>query len=419
MRTAAAFAVGLLFLAGAPRKALGQDVTISLSFAGSEYRQGGAVPLKYTVTNRESRPVAVLKWNTPLEGLIGNPLVVRHDGAERNFFGAMVLRTDPITSDWAVIPPKGSVSATVDVASAYDLSAPGEYQVQARQGFQHVEFDAIPKITRKALRRREARSNTVAFRMLDGGPAPGIPMTPPGAAAISFNGCDGDQQSSLTKAFTAMSTEASKVSSDVAGWRDCTAWLGSKPATVFLGTCAAGSVAKAQYVTSTINDRGPSAILDCTGTTTCAGGASHCAQGNVLAFTCLGGYKSTIYVCPKLFFGLPVVNELDSQQTALYHELSHWANTLDYAYGCKACADLASSKPVEAQNNASSYMYFAIFQSTGNNPSCGCGVSRIGAPTSGWSLAMLTLVVVGWRGRRTRVQRHCASRASGNEHRRA
>jgi peptidyl-Lys metalloendopeptidase len=388
-------ALALLLLIGLPRLTFGQNVSVELSLERTEYRQGTAVPVKYTVTNRESRPVAVLKWNTPLDGLTGDPFIVLHDGSERRFSGVMVLRADPIASDWVVIPPNGSVNATVDLAPAYDLTAAGNYEIRQRHGFQHIAFDRIPRIKLKALRRRDVRSNTVTFRMLDGAPPPPDTVSAKSGsptAISSFVGCSGDQQSSLNNAFGAMVPEASTVSSAVAGW-SCTSWAQSSAAQTFLGACTATGLANAQRITSTITNRAAgSVILDCTATNTCAGSDSACQKTNVIAFTCLGGGNSTIYACPALFFGYPQVNALDSQETILYHELSHWAYTRDYAYGCQNCVDLAKNNPAEAQNNASSYMYFAIFQANGGTPSC--GVEHLAA------LAGLLVLLVQVTGRK-------------------
>jgi hypothetical protein len=175
MRLFVTVVIALLLAIVLPGRAAAQNVSIELALEASEYRQGNAVTLKYTVTNHEARPVAVLKWNTPLDGLTGDPFVVLHDGAERRFSGIMALRADPTPSDWVPIPPNGSVNGTVNLASAYDLTAPGEYQIRVRHGFQHIAFGSIPRLKLKALRRRDARSNTVTLRMLDAGPPPAAP----------------------------------------------------------------------------------------------------------------------------------------------------------------------------------------------------------------------------------------------------
>jgi peptidyl-Lys metalloendopeptidase len=358
-------------------------------------QQGETVSVKYTVTNHESRPVAVLKWNTPLQGLINNPFVVLKDGTERRFVGVMVLRTDPIESDWAVIPANGSLSAAVNLADGYDLSGAGEYQVRARNGFRHVASDNIPKVALKDLRRHQVESNAVNFQMLGEGTPPPTPArnSAGAAAAPSFVQCSAEQQTALNKDFPAMFTEATKVSTAVASWGDCNAWASSPSAMMFLGACSgAGSLSQVARVTATITNRAQgTVVLDCSSTNSCAPGPSACQQANTVAFTCLWGGNNTVYLCGT-FFTWPQGKALDSQEGALYHELSHWAGTLDYAYGCKACADLASSNPGQAQNNASNYMYFAAFQATGEKPSC--GIEHIAA------FGVLLVLTVQFAGRR-------------------
>jgi peptidyl-Lys metalloendopeptidase len=368
-----------LLVVGVSQSAFGQTVSVELSLERNEFRQGTAVSLKYTVTNTESRPVAVLKWNTPLEGdLVGNPFVILQNGAERRFSGVMAMRFNPVASDWTLIPAKGSVSATVDLASAYDLTAAGDYQVRLRHGFHHVAFDAIPRLKRKALRSRDVRSNTVTFRMLDAGTPATLPAPPKPSASMgeppsisSFVGCSTDQQNSLGVAYAALGPAALKVSSTVAAW-NCTSWGQSNAATTFLGTCTPEGLQLVQRVTSTITTRSQgTVVLDCTGTNTCSPSKrSNCTNPSAGAFTC-GNGTNTIYVCPNVFFGLPQTGALDSQETVIYHEMSHWAGTSDKDYDCQSCVNTASSNPMQAQNNASNYMYFAIFQATGDSPSCG------------------------------------------------
>src|SRR5262245_16838463 len=95
--------------------AFAQQVSVELSMARDAFRQGEPLQVTYTIKNQEARPVSVLKWNTPLEGLIGNPFVVQQAGAERQYYGVMVARLAPSAKDWAVIPANGSVSAAVDL----------------------------------------------------------------------------------------------------------------------------------------------------------------------------------------------------------------------------------------------------------------------------------------------------------------
>lgn len=361
-------------LLGAPAIGRAQNLSIELSMENDSRQQGEAVSVKYTVKNNESRAVAVLKWNTLLEGLINNPFVVLKDGAERKFFGVMVLRTAPIAEDWALIPPNGSLSGTVDLAQAYDLSAAGDYQVRPRDGFPHVAFDKIPKLATKDLRAHEASSNTLSFRMVGDGPSPLKAEAEPGAvqapAVLNFVGCDAAQQAALNTDFPAMQASAAKVSAVVASW-DCNAWANSAPAMTFFGACTPQGLAQVAYVTRVITSRAQgTVILDCSATNSC-GSSSLCSRSNVIAFTCLGGSNNTVYLCPNKFFGLPQGSTLDSQESALYHELSHWGFTNDNTYGCKSCESLAQSNPTTAQNTASNYMYFAMFQFTGDKPSCG------------------------------------------------
>jgi len=384
-----------LFLLAAGAAASAQDVVLELSMPQQDYRQGDSLSITYTVRNRESSPVSVLKWNTPLEGLIGNPFVVSQDGVERRFFGVMAMRMAPGPGDWITIPAKESVSVTVNLAEAYDVSAAGTYQVTIRHGFHHVASGAPPTLALHQLRRRPLVSNTVTFKMADAGQPRPLPPERPGKALTTpnYSSCSSSQQSSLGGAWTTMAGDASTASSTVGGW-SCTSWGQSAAATTFMGqACTSSSLSAVQRVTGLVPQYAQGNVtIDCSGTNTCASPPSPCGQSNpngtVVAFTC---GSPTIYVCPNAFFNYPQAKAVPSQASILYHELTHWAGTLDYAYGCQNCVNLAKSDPAQAQNSADSYTYFSAYVVNGGTPSC--GVENL-------AFSAFAALLVQWAGRR-------------------
>ncbi len=108
---------------------------------------GEPILLRFELTNSSDRTVHVLKWYTPLEGLRGNLFRVTRDGKELDYRGPMVKRGQPQLGDYAAIPSGESVSAEVDLARAYDLSAPGEYQLAFRSRLRDFTWDEkeLPK----------------------------------------------------------------------------------------------------------------------------------------------------------------------------------------------------------------------------------------------------------------------------------
>jgi hypothetical protein len=90
------------------------------------------VPLLFKLTNRSAQPMFVLKWHTPLEGLLSNALEVTRDGTPVPYEGRMVKRGAPGVDDYAAIASGASVENEVDVALGYDLKQPGTYRITPR-----------------------------------------------------------------------------------------------------------------------------------------------------------------------------------------------------------------------------------------------------------------------------------------------
>ncbi len=91
---------------------------------------GEPVRLRFALRNLSGRRLYVLKWYTPLEGLRGKIFKVTRDGAELPYRGMMSKRGNPARSSYVAIAPGDSAQAEVDLARAYDFSAPGLYTIE-------------------------------------------------------------------------------------------------------------------------------------------------------------------------------------------------------------------------------------------------------------------------------------------------
>ena len=131
----------LLLLAAACSKSKGGPVKLECEVsAPAQVAKGAPVELSFKLTNRGEQPLHLLTWLTPLEGgLYGNALLVTRAGAEQPFHGPMKKRGDPKASDYLELVPGRSAEAKVDAALAYDLSAPGRYQL----AFRGTIFDVV------------------------------------------------------------------------------------------------------------------------------------------------------------------------------------------------------------------------------------------------------------------------------------
>jgi hypothetical protein len=111
--------------------------------------------------------VRVLKWGTPLEGILGPVFEVKRDGAVLAYQGRMVKRGDPEADEYVLIEPGGSVSATVDLAPAYDVAAPGEYEATFVGRLTDVVADgeSVPR-PRRAHKSCDLPRESVLFRVV-------------------------------------------------------------------------------------------------------------------------------------------------------------------------------------------------------------------------------------------------------------
>ncbi|MGE6762873.1 protease [Corallococcus interemptor] len=96
------------------------------------------VEVNFKLTNRSESPVWVLKWQTPLEGILGTVFQVTRDGEELPYQGPMVKRAAPNADAYAAIAPGATVENTVEVSQAWDFKKPGTYRITFRDGLMDV-----------------------------------------------------------------------------------------------------------------------------------------------------------------------------------------------------------------------------------------------------------------------------------------
>ena len=157
---------------------LSLDCTLKM---GETYPVGEPVNLLFALHNPTDRPLYVLTWYTPLEGMVGEILRVTRDGVKLPYQGVLAKRGDPTRDEYVVIEPGETASAEVDLRAGYDLSTPGSYRVQFTTGLQDVADDGslLPR-KRDDHRPQSVSCNTVSFSIV---PAPEPPTATPVAAA--------------------------------------------------------------------------------------------------------------------------------------------------------------------------------------------------------------------------------------------
>jgi hypothetical protein len=89
------------------------------------------VSLEIELENTSNMDLYVLTWQTPLEGLYCDCLKVVREGRDRvEYDGPMVKRGKPTANDYLEIKAGQSVTHTFDLARAYDVHLPGQYEVE-------------------------------------------------------------------------------------------------------------------------------------------------------------------------------------------------------------------------------------------------------------------------------------------------
>jgi hypothetical protein len=106
---------------------LGLSATLE---APSSLPNGEAVRVTFTLANHAPERLYVLTWYTPLEGIFGEIFRVTRDGQPIPYEGPLVMRGDPLPENYVLLDPGASVSADVNLATAYDFSQAGEYTIQ-------------------------------------------------------------------------------------------------------------------------------------------------------------------------------------------------------------------------------------------------------------------------------------------------
>jgi len=130
---------------------------------------GEAVTVKFTLTNSTAERLYVLKWYTPLEGLAGEIFRVERDGEAIPYGGMLAKRGAPLPDNYILIDPGTSVSAEVDLATAYDFSRAGDYTIEFLSPVvSHIAREETAKAsTLEDLKSVQIPSNTVTVQIVD------------------------------------------------------------------------------------------------------------------------------------------------------------------------------------------------------------------------------------------------------------
>ena len=129
-----------------------------------DYRSGEPAIFEFRLENLSNRAIYILKWHTPLEGILSRIFKVTRDGEELDYLGLMVRRGDPIAEEYEEIAPGKSASASFDLAKAYDVTPAGKYRLEFVSRI--LDVTTNPKDVPRPLDRHQAMEiecNDIAF----------------------------------------------------------------------------------------------------------------------------------------------------------------------------------------------------------------------------------------------------------------
>jgi hypothetical protein len=105
------------------------------------YAPKEAVSLSFTLTNNNGQDLYVLKWHTPLEGMLNNFLSVTVDGIKVPYRGIMVKRGPPSAESYSLVSKGSNLDASVNITDGYSTETCGKYIVQLKTSL----MDVVPQ----------------------------------------------------------------------------------------------------------------------------------------------------------------------------------------------------------------------------------------------------------------------------------
>jgi peptidyl-Lys metalloendopeptidase len=339
--------LGLAGLAMAlPPSDEGGPARLSASVSVDRYQFGLDEPLavQWSLTNGSDKPLYVLRWQTPLAGIEANIFAVSRNGQPVMYTGRLIKRPAPGPEDFIKLEPGETISTTVDISAAYDMTVRGEYTVRYRAERLLVkESPEGPEVQALSSQAEEARlyveGREEGERKLE--------LDLSAMYVGGFTNCTNSQQSTLSSALNYAVTMATngynylltygRTSTRYRWWFD----YRTDPSTTYFNTVKSHFAAIKDALAN------KPVTFDCS-----------CTQNYYAYVYPSQPYK--IYLC-NAFWSAPMTGR-DSKAGTLVHEISHFYvvdSTDDWSYGATAAHNLAVKKPSKAIDNADNHEYFA------------------------------------------------------------
>jgi len=110
-----------------------KQLTVSMQAIQPMLRQGEELLILFAIENTGAEPLQFLPWGTAFEKILSADLfAITFNDTELAYLGRKVKRREPVAADYMSLAPGERVENTVNLSLAYDVSAPGRYQIVHR-----------------------------------------------------------------------------------------------------------------------------------------------------------------------------------------------------------------------------------------------------------------------------------------------
>jgi len=325
--------------------------------------------------NNGKQDYSVLKWSTPLEGMISDCLTVTRNGKKLEYDGIYRKRGVPGPDQFLTVGAGQTLSSTFQVSDAFDMTKAGEYSIAVDTYLEYVEGSTAskPDIKKKI---RHLSTSVISFQLVGRGFSKGtlgqkarfLESRKQTKQNVIFDGTYGEGvsrknvllQEPWIEGFSPISDADTKKAHEDA-YKAITDFLLAPQDKKLLVTTWFGPERRSRIPFMRINPlnivvenfQRMKDVLE-RETITYSFHAPYCD-----ATTCAYTYKNTrkVFLC-ELYKQAANIGD-DNKKGILTHELSHAiVSTDDIAYGKDACKTLAGNRPAKAVKNADNFEYF-------------------------------------------------------------
>jgi peptidyl-Lys metalloendopeptidase len=338
-----ALLAALSLIVGSVGAASKDGPVVTLGTEQTEYTASQEVLITVAIANPTKHSVRILKWFTPVDGVVEPVFTVKRDGSSVLYTGAIYKRPPATGNDYLTLKSGESLTYVINLGEFYDLSASGQYTIS----YDARAYNLYTEKGNNAANPETLTSDTISLKIEGRQPKKPTTPPPPPSGGTAFSNCTTTQQTILNQARTQATTYANEAKTYLASNTNTpryVTWFGVYDASRFSQVNTHFTSLANAWTNAGVN-------FDC-----------KCKQPYYAYVYPDRPYN--IYLC-KVFWSAPLAGT-DSQGGTLIHEMSHFyvvASTEDYVYGQSGAMDLAAANPAEAIMNADNHEYFAE-----NNP---------------------------------------------------